>query len=155
MLRSMVGFHQDSEAHWVAELSCGHGQHVRHRPPFELRPWVLSPEGRSARLGQSLECVRCDRREMPEGHVPYKRTPRFTESTIPAGLLRHHETKPGVWARVVVERGELEFYEGDEHAPRQVATPSQPCVILPEVEHRVAPVGEVAFYVEFWRAHAP
>jgi tellurite methyltransferase len=152
MLRSMVGFHQDSEAHWVAELSCGHGQHVRHRPPFELRPWVLSTEGRSARLGQGLECVRCDRREMPEGHAPYQRTPQFTESSIPSGLLRHHKTKPGVWARVVVERGKLEFYEGDEHAPRQIATPSQPCVILPEVEHRVAPVGEVAFTVEFWRA---
>jgi hypothetical protein len=28
-----VGYHQDEEQNWVAELSCGHQQHVRHRPP--------------------------------------------------------------------------------------------------------------------------
>jgi hypothetical protein len=31
----ITGFHQDEEANWVAELSCGHQQHVRHRPPFK------------------------------------------------------------------------------------------------------------------------
>ena len=35
-------FHQDEQGDWVAELECGHGQHVRHRSPWELRPWVLS-----------------------------------------------------------------------------------------------------------------
>lgn len=152
MHRAMTGFHQDAEAHWVAELSCGHTQHVRHRPPFELRPWVVSPEGRSGRIGQTLDCVRCDRREMPEGHAPYKRTLQFTEGSIPAGLLRHHSTKPGVWGRIIVERGALELYEGEVSAPRQVVTPDNSCVILPEVEHRVSPIGEVAFYVEFWKA---
>lgn len=154
MQRAMTGFHQDSEAHWVAELSCGHTQHVRHRPPLELRQWVVSPEGRSARLGQTLDCIRCDRRELPEGHAAYKRTAQFREDTIPAGLLRHHSTKPGVWGRIVVERGELEFYEADEQAPPRLVTPESPCVILPDVEHRVSPVGEAAFYVEFWKAQA-
>ena len=152
MQRAMTGFHQDAEAHWVAELSCGHTQHVRHRPPFELRPWVVSPEERSGRIGQTLDCIRCDRREIPEGHAAYKRTPQFSEDAIPAGLLRHHRTKPGVWGRIVVERGKLEFYEGDEQAPRQIVIPGSPCVILPDVEHRVAPVGEATFYVEFWKA---
>lgn len=148
----MTGFHQDAEGHWVAELSCGHGQHVRHRPPFELRPWVVSPEGRSGRLGQTLDCVRCDRREVPEGHAAYQRTPQFTQDTIPAGLLHHHTTKPGVWGRIVVERGALEFHEGAAGAPPRLVTPSDPWVIVPELEHRVAPAGEVAFHVELWRA---
>jgi hypothetical protein len=65
MQRKMVGFHQDAESHWVAELDCGHTQHVRHQPPFTLRPWVVTEEGRSGRLGQMLECVLCDRREKP------------------------------------------------------------------------------------------
>jgi hypothetical protein len=30
--RRIVGFHRDDERHWVAELECGHGQHVRHDP---------------------------------------------------------------------------------------------------------------------------
>jgi hypothetical protein len=58
--REIVGFHRDEEGHWVAELSCGHGQHVRHRPPWELRPWVLTEQGRRDRLGASLSCVLCN-----------------------------------------------------------------------------------------------
>ena len=57
--RRIVGFHQDEERHWVADLECGHGQHVRHDPPMILRPWVLSQEGRAAFLGRELRCVRC------------------------------------------------------------------------------------------------
>ena len=34
----IIGFHQDEETNWVAELSCGHQQPVRHRPPFTERP---------------------------------------------------------------------------------------------------------------------
>jgi len=58
--RRIVGFHQDDERHWVAELECGHNQHVRHDPPFQVREWVTSPEGRRGRLGTILECRRCD-----------------------------------------------------------------------------------------------
>ena len=44
----------------VAELECGHGQHVRDDPPWRERPWVRTAEGRASRLGQELNCVRCD-----------------------------------------------------------------------------------------------
>jgi hypothetical protein len=57
--RRIVGFHADEEGHWVAELECGHGQHVRHQPPLVTRPWVLTPEGRASFLGTTLRCVRC------------------------------------------------------------------------------------------------
>lgn len=60
MNQPIVGFHQDSEQHWVAELECGHAQHVRHDPPWMERPWVTTEEGRQSRLGQPLNCVRCD-----------------------------------------------------------------------------------------------
>jgi hypothetical protein len=58
--RSVVGFHQDEEGAWVAELACGHRRHVRHQPPFQLRPWVLDAEGRRRRLGTPLDCGLCD-----------------------------------------------------------------------------------------------
>lgn len=58
--RAVVGFHTDKHGDWVAELECGHGQHVRHRPPWELRPWVVTEEGRRAHLGMAVRCSRCD-----------------------------------------------------------------------------------------------
>ena len=60
--RRIVGFHQDEEGHWVAELECGHQQHVRHDPPWQVRPWVTSEEGRRSRLQTTLECRKCDER---------------------------------------------------------------------------------------------
>lgn len=62
--RAITGFHLDEEGHWVAELACGHGQHVRHRPPWEVRAWVTTEAGREGKLGVALECKRCDE---PEG----------------------------------------------------------------------------------------
>lgn len=60
MLQKITGFHLDHEEHWVAELECGHGQHVRHDPPWTNRPWVLTDAGRKERLNQELNCKRCD-----------------------------------------------------------------------------------------------
>lgn len=57
--RRITGFHQDDEGHWVAELECGHAQHVRHEPPLQSRPWVLDEAGRRSRLGTELRCVKC------------------------------------------------------------------------------------------------
>jgi tellurite methyltransferase len=61
MQRSIESFHEDEHGDWVATLSCGHSQHMRHKPPMVTRPWVLTAEGRAARIGQPIECVLCDR----------------------------------------------------------------------------------------------
>ena len=66
MERAIVGFHLDDEQHWVAELECGHNQHVRHDPPWVNRPWVVSPAGREGMLGQRLPCVKCDAGAPPD-----------------------------------------------------------------------------------------
>ena len=60
MHRRITAYHLDDESHWVADLECGHGQHVRHDPPWQLRPWVVTEEGRAARLGTVLDCRLCD-----------------------------------------------------------------------------------------------
>jgi hypothetical protein len=57
--RAITGFRVDDEGHWAAELACGHRQHVRHEPPLQSRPWVLTAEGRASRLGTTLRCMRC------------------------------------------------------------------------------------------------
>ncbi|ROU01332.1 DUF3565 domain-containing protein [Marinobacter sp. R17] len=63
MKQPIKGFYQDDAGDWVAQLACGHGQHVRHRPPFINRPWVTTDAGRHSRLGACLDCVKCDRGE--------------------------------------------------------------------------------------------
>jgi hypothetical protein len=60
MEQPLTGFHLDQEHHWVAELACGHFQHVRHNPPWEERPWVLTEAGRAGMLGKRLTCRKCD-----------------------------------------------------------------------------------------------
>jgi hypothetical protein len=60
MRRAIIGFHRDEENHWVAELECGHNQHVRHDPPWTVREWVTTKEGRRSRLGVELDCKLCE-----------------------------------------------------------------------------------------------
>ncbi|MBK9130523.1 MAG: DUF3565 domain-containing protein [Gammaproteobacteria bacterium] len=60
MQQPITGFHLDAHDDWVAELACGHFQHVRHNPPWTLRPWVMTEDGRASALGRRLECRKCD-----------------------------------------------------------------------------------------------
>jgi len=60
MQRAIIGFETDEEGHWRALLECGHKQHVRHDPPWTVREWVTTEEGRATRLGSVLECKKCD-----------------------------------------------------------------------------------------------
>jgi hypothetical protein len=66
MERAIVGYHRDAEGHWVAQLACGHNQHVRHDPPWINRPWVATSEGRERMLGARLNCVKCDAGAPPD-----------------------------------------------------------------------------------------
>lgn len=63
--RAIRGFHQDEHGDWVAELICGHTQHVRHNPPWIERPWVLTAQGRAAHVGQTLDCRLCVTAALP------------------------------------------------------------------------------------------
>jgi tellurite resistance-related uncharacterized protein len=89
---------------------------------------------------------------IPSGYLAYRRTPVFTQDTIPAALLSAHETKDGAWALIHVLEGRLRFHI--EAPPSEsVLEPGQPGTIEPKVRHRVEPLGSVRFYVEFH--HAP
>jgi tellurite resistance-related uncharacterized protein len=152
--RPIEGFHQDAVGDWVAELSCGHGQHVRHKPPFWTREWTLTPEGRASRLGAELDCVRCDHFELPENFGPYKRTADFDEHSVPAGLLADHSTKRGVWGRIHVLEGALTYIVEPPLAREQPVAAGESAIVVPEVKHRVRPEGAVRFFVEFHRRPA-
>ncbi|WP_437652424.1 DUF3565 domain-containing protein [Sorangium sp. So ce1182] len=151
MLRPITGYHQDDASDWVAELSCGHGQHVRHQPPFLTRPWVITPEGRASMLGTELDCVRCDRLELPDGLVAYKRTAEFDEGTIPGGLRRDHATKTGVWGVIHVVSGRLRYRIDGLGGRDFLLSQETQGIVVPEVLHHVDPEGPVRFFVEFRR----
>lgn len=105
MDRRIVGFHADDEGDWVAELGCGHRQHVRHRPPFQVRPWVVDAEGRAGRVGTSLPCVPCDRAELPDGLVEVGRRGPWSAADVPRALRRGHQTPGGCWGLLRVLAG--------------------------------------------------
>ncbi|MEZ5483117.1 MAG: DUF3565 domain-containing protein [Porticoccaceae bacterium] len=67
MKHPIKNYHLDEEQYWVAELSCGHFQHLRHDPPWTSAPWVLTPKGRSReKLGFELDCKKCDHWQPPD-----------------------------------------------------------------------------------------
>ena len=148
MNRKIIDFFQDEHHDWVAKLDCHHNQHVRHQPPFINREWVETEQGRAAKIGMELNCVRCERFEFPEGLVFYQKTPEFTEDTIPAGLLKDHKTKTGTWGIIRVSEGSLQYRAG-EHL--QEVTDATPGIVVPNMLHSVSPGKRVRFCVEFYR----
>lgn len=151
MERPITGYRIDDEGDWVALLSCGHPQHVRHIPPFTNRPWVMTEAGRNSKLGVMLNCVRCDRLELPQDFVAYKQTPEFTETSMPKGLKKDHTTKTGVWAKIIVVEGRLRYRIAALNLTMELS-PDQVGIVAPDVPHSVEALGKVRFFVEFYRA---
>lgn len=87
---------------------------------------------------------------LPNDLKAYRRTPTFTEHTVPKGLLSDHNTKAGVWGQIHVESGQLNYVIPSKNYT-QLLSPGEIGTIEPEQRHHVKPVGSVTFYVEFWR----
>ncbi len=151
MKRTITSFHRDQHADWVARLDCGHAQHVRHRPPFQNRPWVVAETGRSRMLGTELDCPLCDRMEPPVGAVAYRRTPEFDAASVPRGLTSDHATRQGIWGRIHVLEGRLVYRVGTPVNTSFVVKAGSSAVVVPEVRHRVEPGKSARFYIEFSR----
>jgi len=147
--RDITGYHRDEAGDWVAELSCGHRQHVRHRPPFQLRPWVLQAEERTARVGTPLDCPLCDRAELPDALELVRSTPDWDENTMPSGVRRSHRIAKGTWGLIHVRRGQLRFVARTEPPLEIVIGPGSTQPIPPKVEHEVQPLGSVGFSIDF------
>lgn len=148
---AIVGYHQDAEGDWVAELDCGHGQHVRHRPPWELREWVTTEAGRAERVGQRLPCRSCRMPKLPAAVREYKRTAAFDADSTPAGLTQSHRLKAGVWGEIVVTAGRVLFVFEDEEDMSFVLDENLSGVVAPERPHHVTPQAGACFFVRFLR----
>ena len=51
--------HLQTDFHQADLDTYGHTQHHRHQPPWQSRPWVLEPELRRKKIGQSFDCGWC------------------------------------------------------------------------------------------------
>ncbi|MGJ8668257.1 MAG: DUF1971 domain-containing protein [Oceanococcus sp.] len=88
---------------------------------------------------------------LPDGVTPYQRTPTFSDKTVPAGLLRQHNTKAGVWAVITVLEGSMS-YRILEPQPLEYVLDSDTCgIVEPTVFHEVEPQPGCRFYVEFYK----
>lgn len=137
MKRTVTGFHRDAEGDWVAELSCLHGQHVRHRPPFQMRPWTLTEDGRRSRLGAEVNCPLCDRCELPDGLEPLRSLGPFDETTVPDGLRRSHRLPEGTWGVLRLLDGRLGIHLDVEGGIDRRLTAGDTQVLPPGVAHHV------------------
>lgn len=88
-------------------------------------------------------------KDLPPGLTARRRTPSFTEQSVPAALLKDHSTKAGVWGVLHVEAGRLKYTVPSEGWELEIPQ-GETAIIRPEVPHYITPFGSVTFYVEFW-----
>ena len=93
-------------------------------------------------------------KSLPADVAPYKRTPVFSESSVPAGLRREHKTQKGVWGRISILSGSLTYRILEPEREEHLLTVDHPGIIEPGILHEVEPQGEVEFFVEFLRQRA-
>lgn len=149
MIRSITGFVVDDRGDWVARLSCFHRQHVRHRPPFQDRSWVLSEDGRASRLGAGLDCPLCDRAELPDGLRVVRSAGPFDQDTVPPGLTRSHRVPEGLWGVLTVTDGQLRLSMPPD-GPGQPLRAGQTHALPPGVPHRLLTNGPVSFRLDLY-----
>jgi tellurite resistance-related uncharacterized protein len=94
---------------------------------------------------------------LPEGLEYVRTTDVFDQDQHPAGLRRAHRVADGVWARLLVRTGSLEFVFEDEPDQRRVVEAGDAVVIPPGRLHHVDITGPVTFALEFHREpeHTP
>jgi tellurite methyltransferase len=133
----------------VAELSCLHNQHVRHRPPFQERSWVLSEAGRDSRIGADIDCPLCDRAELPTGLRVVRTAGPFDEASLPAGLRRAHRVAEGTWGRLQVADGSLVLTMESTPPLRAPLRGGESHPIPPGVPHALLVDGPVRLTIDF------
>ncbi|MGH9303108.1 MAG: DUF3565 domain-containing protein [Acidimicrobiales bacterium] len=148
MNRKIVGFSVDDAGDRIAMLDCLHHRHVRHRPPFEVRPWVLDDAERAQRIGTEIDCGLCERSELPEGLSLVRTAGPFDSSSLPPGLRRSHRTAAGIWAVLSVLYGEIRLQMGER--PELLLAKGASQAIPPGVVHSVTLGAVASVSLELW-----
>lgn len=88
---------------------------------------------------------------LPDGVEKYAESPIFSEQTVPDKLTSEHDLKAGVWGRLCVIAGDLEYHVPAAPHQNRVVAAGEHVIIEPRQVHFVKPVRQVQFKVEFFR----
>jgi len=88
---------------------------------------------------------------LPDTVKKYSESPLFNEQTIPAKLTSNHDLKAGVWGKICVVSGTLEYIIPGDPDEVHVIRDGEHIISKPEQVHFVRAVGQVEFKVEFYR----
>ncbi|MGP9665949.1 DUF1971 domain-containing protein [Halomonas sp. AOP22-C1-8] len=66
-------------------------------------------------------------------------------------MLNDHTTKEGVWGKIVVLEGLLEYTIQEPALDIIELSPERYGVVEPTIKHHIKPLGPVRFFVEFYR----
>lgn len=88
-------------------------------------------------------------KEIPDNVHAYNKV-EYTDKTTPGMMKNEHSTRPGVWGKIVVEKGEVRF-ELPSESKEHLLTPENYGVIEPSVVHKIDPGPGAKFYLEFYR----
>lgn len=146
MNKKIIGFHVDELGDWVADLECGHAQHVRHNPPWINRPWVLEVAGRKKALGEKLDCLKCNMPVLPIN----SRLMRVSEPIDQQALIDEYAgvqtNDSDGWVQVKVSEGELVYQPLSGEKKGYVLDPDFCAVIEPRARYSLSPKGDVVFH---------
>lgn len=87
--------------------------------------------------------------KLPESVQKYAESPIFTELTVPRKLTQEHDTKSGVWGRLIVLEGALDFVIPGPPSTTQHIDKTTTAIIVPRVMHYVVLDEPVKFKIEF------
>jgi tellurite methyltransferase len=149
VIRTIAGFHNDEAGEWVAELSCLHGQHVRHQPPFRPRAWVMTAAGRAERIGTEIDCPLCDRAELPAGLRTVRTAGPFDADSVPEALRTTHRIADGTWGVLRLLEGAAGIWIATTPPIDRWLTPGATQPIPPLVPHHLKIGGAVLLAVDF------
>ncbi|WP_339678108.1 DUF1971 domain-containing protein [uncultured Zhongshania sp.] len=90
-------------------------------------------------------------KDLPGNVSAYKKTPEFSETSVPQGLLNDHTTKDGIWGKIVILEGKLEYVIQEPTKEYIELSTDNFGIVEPTIKHHIKPLGRVKFYVEFYR----
>jgi tellurite resistance-related uncharacterized protein len=111
---------------------------------------VLSRLRKDPRFPRNLEPT-----TMPANLELAHTSKEFTDVTVPPSLLRAHQLASDVWGRLRVRSGHVRFeFEARSDDPIDLSEGDY-IDIPPDVRHRVEPLPDARFAIEFYRATEP
>jgi tellurite resistance-related uncharacterized protein len=80
-----------------------------------------------------------------------RRTPEFTHTKIPKGILGQHRTADGVWGKIQVCEGSLIYRILEPEVEEHELDVSRVGIVAPQDAHQVEITGPVKFHIEFYQ----